>query len=223
MSDLKLYGHIFSQPVISVLSYCDLSGISYTFHEINLIQEEHTTDEFTKINPFQQIPAIVHNGFNLWESAAIIPYLADAYNINNQWYPKDIKIRARIASYMHWHHSEIRGPIIDYLRAKVGGPKLMGWPQLTEEAEIPYRNRLVQLLNNVAWILSDTGYIARTPGPTIADIHAFAEIASASIISIDLSTHPSVMAWFGEIGSIPRVQEICRRSQEYSEKFYKSG
>ena len=102
MSDsLHLYGHPLSQPSRSVEIFLRLSGINFEFHLVDLLNGEELTEEFTRVNPSQEIPAIVHGEFNLRESAAIIPYIADAFNIGNQWYPKDIKIRARINAYLH--------------------------------------------------------------------------------------------------------------------------
>ena len=84
MDSLEIYGSILSQPVRSVLIFCKLSGIEFIHRDLNFFTGENLTDEYTRINPFQSMPAIVHNNYNLWESAAIIAYLADAYNIDNQ-------------------------------------------------------------------------------------------------------------------------------------------
>ena len=82
---LEIYGNSLSQPSRSVIIFCKLSGIKYIFHNIEYLgSQENLTDEYAKISPFQEIPAIVHGKYNLWESAAIVSYLADAYNIENQ-------------------------------------------------------------------------------------------------------------------------------------------
>lgn len=206
MSELEIYGYIVSQPLLSVLAFCNLSGIPYTFHEFDYLKREDLTEEFAKINPYQQVPAIVHNGYNLWESAAIISYLADAYNIDNQWYPKDLKVRGRINSYLHWHHENIRNPITSYLRAKIYRPKYSGTPQLTAETEAPYIEKLNEFYSNLTWILSDTHYVARTVLPTIADIFACNECASGKEIPIDFRAHPVINAWYCGIEAIPEVK-----------------
>ena len=99
---LELYGHLMSQPSRSLIIYCKLSNIPYNFHNIEfLTARDNMTDEYAKIHPFQEIPAILHGKYNLWESAAIVTYLADAYNLDNQWYPKDIKQRGLVNAYLH--------------------------------------------------------------------------------------------------------------------------
>lgn len=219
MSELEIYGYIVSQPMRSVLAFCKLSGIPYTFHEFTYLKNEYLTEEFSKINPHQEIPAIVHNGYNLWESAAIVTYLADAYNIDNQWYPKDPKIRGRINAYLHWHHQNTREPITGYLMAKVVDPTFFGQPELTAEKEAIYITKLNEFYANFNWILSDTHYIARTSQPTIADIFAYNECKSGKEISINLDGNPIIKAWYNEIEVIPVVKELDDASFEASKAF----
>lgn len=213
MSDLVLYGNYLSQPGRSLMSFCKLSGIEFKFHNLNAFNGEHLTEEYSKINPFQSFPAIVHNGFNVWETGAIVVYLADAYSIDNQWYPKDIKLRARIDAYVHWHHQNVREPLLDYIMVKYG-PKAHEGGGLTEEIEAPFKAKLNQWYETFTWVLSETHYVARTPTATIADIFAFNELFNAQMINIDLDSHPAIKTWYQEIASIPEVQELCPQAQE---------
>ena len=53
------------------------------------------TAEFTAINPRQQVPALVDNGFAMYESAAILEYLEDRYpDSGTPLWPKDVQARA---------------------------------------------------------------------------------------------------------------------------------
>ena len=208
MSGLEVYGSIISQPVGSVIAFCRLSEIPFVHRDVNLFSGEMMTEEYAKINPFQAMPAIVHDGYNLWESAAIVSYLADAFNVDNQWYPKDIKIRGRINAYLHWHHQGTRQPITSYLVAKLSGPKFLGWPALTEETEAPYKAKANEFLENLKFILSETRYVARTQTATIADIFAFSEVASGLHIPININEHQIIKEWFDEIAALPVIVEI---------------
>ena len=208
MSDLHLHAHPVSQPTRSLMAFFKLSGVAYEFHFVDLIKREHLTEEFAKINPFQSVPAIVHGDYNLWESAAIVTYVADAFNVDNNWYPKDIKIRGRINAYLHWHHQNIRAPIAGFLGAKFFAPKFFGASELTPEAEAPLRAKLEECLGNIKWCLAETGNIARTDEPSIADIFAYSELAQAEIINLDLTPHPEVKAWHDRIGANEVVIEV---------------
>jgi glutathione S-transferase len=217
MSELTIYGMLPSPCVRNVVIFCRLSSIPFTQQLIRVGSPEIRSEEYGKINPMQTIPAIVHNGYNLWDSAAIIPYLADAFNVDNQWYPKDIKVRARINAYIHWHHQATRAPLAGYMRAKVVFPTFYGAPPLTPEAEVPFKEAVEEWFSNFKWQLKDTGYAARTLGPTIADIFAYNELISMTEI-VDIPAHPEVKAWCDGIGMIDVVQEITREVAEMMKK-----
>ncbi len=52
-------------------------GIEYDAHTINIMNGDQFTPEFISINPNSKIPAIVDNGHAVFESGAILLYLAE--------------------------------------------------------------------------------------------------------------------------------------------------
>ncbi len=54
-------------------------GAPYTVKLIDVEKREHKTPSFLAINPMGKLPALVHRGVIVTESAAICAYLADAY------------------------------------------------------------------------------------------------------------------------------------------------
>jgi glutathione S-transferase len=75
---LKLYGGQFSRAAI-VRWYLEELGIPYEFVLLDMKAGEHKQPEFLAINPVGKVPAIVDGGFILWESGAILLYLAEKY------------------------------------------------------------------------------------------------------------------------------------------------
>jgi glutathione S-transferase len=69
---------------------------------------EHKTDEYAKINPFQTVPAIEHNGTNIIESVAILRYLTNTHKVEDHWYPKEPLAQAKIEEYLNWQHLNTR-------------------------------------------------------------------------------------------------------------------
>ena len=153
--------------------YLKASNIQFESKTIYPLRGEASTEEYIKINPFETIPAIVHKDYSLWESAAIITYISEVYDIDNQWYPKDHKIRGRINAYLHWHHQNIRSSLIGYLRAKYLISKFSGAPVLTPEQEAPLQVAVKTFLENLEWLISETGFVARTQTATIADVFTY--------------------------------------------------
>ncbi len=75
---LKLYGGARSRASI-VQWYLEELGVGYEFVMLDMQAGEHKQPEYLKINPMAKVPAIVDGEFQLWESGAILMYLADKY------------------------------------------------------------------------------------------------------------------------------------------------
>jgi glutathione S-transferase len=68
-------------------------GIPFEAKRLSFDNNDTKTPEFLAINPRGRVPAIVDDGFALWESSAIIEYLEERYP-DKPLLPKDVKARA---------------------------------------------------------------------------------------------------------------------------------
>ena len=75
---LKLYGSARSRATIPQW-YLEELGIPYEFVHLDLAAGEHKQPAYLAINPMGKVPAIVDGDFKLWESGAILLYLAEKY------------------------------------------------------------------------------------------------------------------------------------------------
>lgn len=91
---LKLYGGARSRASI-VQWYLEELSIPYEFVMLDLQAGENKQSAYLAINPLGKVPAIMDGDFKLWESGAILLYLAEKYSqevaspetraILNQW------------------------------------------------------------------------------------------------------------------------------------------
>ncbi len=75
---VKLYGVARSRASI-IHWYLEEIGATYEFITLDMQSEEHLKADFLEINPMGKVPAIVDEEFKLWESGAILLYLAEKY------------------------------------------------------------------------------------------------------------------------------------------------
>ena len=75
---IKLYGGKRSRASI-VQWYLEELGLGYEFVLLDMEAKEHRQPEYLAINPMGKVPAIVDGDLTLWESGAILLYLADQY------------------------------------------------------------------------------------------------------------------------------------------------
>ncbi len=76
---IKLYGGARSRASI-VQWYLEELAIPYEFVLLDMQASEHLKPEFLAINPMGKVPAIADGDFSLWESGAILLYLAQKYD-----------------------------------------------------------------------------------------------------------------------------------------------
>ena len=75
---LKLYGGARSRASI-VKWYLEEISVPYEFVMLDMQAGAHLQPDFLEINPIGKVPAIADGDFKLWESGAILLYLAQKY------------------------------------------------------------------------------------------------------------------------------------------------
>jgi glutathione S-transferase len=73
----------------------EYKGIPFEAKRLSFDNNDTKTPEFLAINPRGRVPAILDDGFALWESAAIVEYLDERYP-EKPLLPKDVKARATV-------------------------------------------------------------------------------------------------------------------------------
>ena len=96
--------------------------LPYEAKRMSFDRGELKSAEFTAINPRQKVPAIVDNGFAMYESSAILEYLEDRYpDSGAPLWPRDVTARA-IARRQAAEVSAYIDPINDKIFSEVFGP-----------------------------------------------------------------------------------------------------
>ena len=83
-------------------------ALPYAVHEIDLRANAQKAPEYLQINPNGRIPAIVHDGFPVFESGAILLYLAE---LTGQLMPADPKGRSQVIQWLMFQMGGI-GPMM---------------------------------------------------------------------------------------------------------------
>lgn len=107
-AELAILGRMTSINVRKVCWTADLIGLSYRTEIWGLPDRDPREAEFLKLNPNAQVPVILDDGFVLWESGAIMRYLADKHR-SGLW-PKDLKERALVDQWVTWQGTELNPP-----------------------------------------------------------------------------------------------------------------
>ena len=98
---LRLWGRISSVNVQKVAWLVDELGIDCERIEAGGAFGVVATPEYRRMNPNGLVPVIEDDGFVLWESNAIVRYLAAKHAAGTLW-PDDLRLRADVDRWMDW-------------------------------------------------------------------------------------------------------------------------
>ena len=101
---LKILGRVTSINVRKVLWALDELGLAYSREDWGMPLRDPTVPEFVALNPNGQVPVLVENRFVLWESSAILIYLAER---DGQLLPEQLELRALALQWLGWQASEL--------------------------------------------------------------------------------------------------------------------
>jgi len=97
---MKIHAFPMTPRAFKVLAVAEHLGVPYEFVFCDLTKGDQKTRAFTAINPNQKMPVLEDGDFTLWESNAIIQYLASKRP--GLLLPLDEQMRADIARWMFW-------------------------------------------------------------------------------------------------------------------------
>lgn len=178
---LKLYGGARSRASI-VQWYLEELEIPYEFVLLNMQVGEHRQPEYLKINPVGKVPAIVDGDFKLWESGAILLYLADKYGKT----PLSPEKRAELSQWVLFANATL-------------GPGI--FVEANREQEMP---RLLTTLNEIfqqqPFLLGEEFSVADV---AVGSILSYIPL----LLKLDLSSYPAVQNYIKQVAERPAFQK----------------
>ena len=119
---LKILGRKTSSNVQKVLWCCEELRIPFEREDVGGDFGKNHTPEYLALNPNGLVPTIIDNGFVLWESNAVVRYLASAHG-HGTLYPADAKQRADADRWMDWQQTTVAPPMGILFRGLLKSPR----------------------------------------------------------------------------------------------------
>lgn len=127
---LKILGRKTSSNVQKVLWCCAEIGLPFERTDVGGPFGGNKAPEYLALNPNGLVPTIDDDGFVLWESNAIVRYLA-AKHAAGSLYPSDARVRADADRWMDWQQTTLAAPLGILYRALLRTP-----PDAIEPTEV---------------------------------------------------------------------------------------
>ncbi len=94
-------------------------GLGLEVETVNVYLGEGQTAEYRAINPWGKVPTLVDGELTLWESNAILVYLAETYGGDALW-SRQPRGRAAIGRWLFWESSSWQPALVAVLSEPVG-------------------------------------------------------------------------------------------------------
>ena len=190
---IRLYTTLLSGHGHRVKLFLTLLDLPFEVIELNMRAGDNRKPEYLEINPFGQVPTIQDGDLTLFDSNAILVYLAKTYG-DASWLPDEPRAAAAVQRWLSLAAGQIAyGPCSARLVTVFGAP-------LHHETAKAIAVKLFDVIDREL----ATKPFAAGDHVTIADVAAHTYIAHAPEGGVSLEPYPNIRAWLRRVEALPR-------------------
>ncbi|UGQ46029.1 glutathione S-transferase family protein [Massilia endophytica] len=196
---MHLYHHPLSSNSRRVMMTALHLGLKLDLTEINLGSPDDRR-RLAEVNPNGKVPVLVHGDFVLWESCAIMQYMAEL-TPGQTACPQDPQAKADVNRWLFWASQHFATAIAVFTWENVWKKFVEGTgPDAAElargSAELaPLAEVLDRHLAHREWLVGDT--------VTMADYAVAAPLMYTERASVPVTQYPNVQRWFARVQQLP--------------------
>jgi glutathione S-transferase len=197
---MRLYYHPLSSNSRRALLTAYHLGLNLELVVVDLSRGEHKQPEYLRLNPNGKITILVDGGFHLWESHAIMHYLADK-SLEQDIYPQDVSARADVNRWLFWSASHFAPAAACIIRERVS-KRIVGGSGAPDPLEIARGEALLPAaalvldrhLAGKQWIAQDR--------LTLADFAIASPLMHTSAAQLPVMEFENLQTWFARVQSL---------------------
>jgi glutathione S-transferase len=195
---MRLYHFVLSTNARRAVMTALHLGVNVDLVPVDLRTQAQKKPDFLGLNPNGKVPVLDDDGFVLWESHAIMQYLADK-TPGQTVYPQELRARADVNRWMFWsaHHFQPASAVLNWennvkpMMGQVADPKEV-------ERGVALFTPLAALLDahlaGKSWVAQDR--------LTLADIALATPLMTIERARLPVADRPNLLRW------LSRVQEL---------------
>jgi glutathione S-transferase len=205
---MRLYYHPFSSSARRATLAATYMKVPVELSVVNLGDAEGR-QQLEKLNPNSKIPVLQDGDLVLWESCAIMQYMAEK-TPGQTAYPSEAKARADVNRWMFW--------AVQHFSPAIG---ILGWERMMKamfgrgepdpveiaKGEAQFKQFAAVLdnhLNGRQWVSG--------AGVTLADFALAAPLMHAAGAQLPLASYPHISAWFDRVQGLDAWKKTAPNS-----------
>ena len=203
----QLLGRANSSNVMKVVWLLEEMGLPYERQDVGGAFGGTDTPEYRALNPNGVVPTLVEDEFVLWESNAILRYLAAAHEAGSPFWPGDLHARANVDRWMDWLQTTLGPQMTPVFWGLVRtAPERRDWPAINKAAA-----HLRELYGMLDHVLAETDFIGGS-SLTLCDISIGVHVHRwFSFEGIDRLDQPHLRAWYDRLLARPAYRTHVAR------------
>ena len=205
----RVLGRATSSNVMKVVWLLEELGIEYRREDFGGAFGGTATPEYRAMNPNGIVPTLVEDDFVLWESNAILRYLASGHAAGTRWCPADPHQRARIDQWMDWQQTVLGPPM-----AAVFWGMIRTAPDKRDQAAIAAAAAKLEGIYGI--IEAQLGRHAFVAGPDLspADVAISPHVHRWFNFEMERPAMPALRAWYDRLLTRPAFAKHVARPLE---------
>ena len=197
---IKLHVFPLSPRAFKVLFAVNQLAIPHETALVDFAKQDQKTPAFTALNPNQRMPVMEDGDFVLWESNAIVQYLA-SLKPESGLLPADLKARMTAVKWQFWESAHWDPACAIFMFERVVKP-LFGRGEADPAELRKGEAALARLAAVLDGQLQVTRYVAGD-ALTVADISLGATLVSAEQAQMPLESYRGIQRWIAELRATP--------------------
>jgi glutathione S-transferase len=197
---MKLYTFPPSPNSLRVVALADQLGIPLEQVFVDLTKGEQLKPDFIRMNPNHMIPTLKDGDFVVWDSTAIMYYLAES-KPGSGVIPDNVQQRAKLHQWVAWNNAHLSPACAVYTYERLVKSILkLGEPDANELARADERfHRFAQVLDDQ--LKNGDFLVGRTL--SLADHHVVAQFAHAQAGGYPMQKYRNIQNWVKRMFDMP--------------------
>jgi glutathione S-transferase len=202
---VKLYLFPPSARSLGVVALARHLALDCELVPVDLSRGDHRTPAYGALNGNRKVPALEDDGTVLWESNAILFYMASKRPERGVW-PSDVKAQADVLRWLFWESAHWDAESIGMVSFEKSSKRVLGLgapdPAFIARGEQNF-DRFAAVLNDALrgtpWLASDR--------PTLADFSIGGLVPSAERSGLPIAAFPEIVRWYEGLAALPAWRE----------------
>lgn len=183
--------------------------------QLSIADGDTRKSDFLKINPNGRVPAIVHDGTAIWESASITMYLGEVFGVDANLYPALGTQRGEAMKWIVWGNvalAEAGGRLSALLPSDSDGgvvPNSQDWIPTDQRSAIALEKAKADLIGYLEILDSGlTGKSFLLRDYSLVDTHLQGIVGWVGSMEIDLNQFSNITGWMGRCYERPALAKM---------------